>query len=77
MTNAARKLLEDALNLPTSEGARVAAALRSSLEEGDADASSAWSVEIERRADRVLAGESQGAAWIDVRARLLARLRAL
>lgn len=75
MTNAARKLLDDAMALPTEDRARVAAALLASLDEGaDPDSSGAWASEIERRADRVLSGASHSSPWDEVRARLLGRL---
>jgi putative addiction module component (TIGR02574 family) len=75
MTNAARKLLDDAMALPSEDRARVAAALLASLDETvDPDASAAWAAEIERRAERVLSGASHGAPWDEVRARLLDRL---
>ena len=73
--SAARKILEDALTLPQQDRARVAAALIASLEEGeDADAEQAWADEIERRAERVLGGKSNGLLWENVRERLVARL---
>lgn len=73
--SAAEKLLRDALGLPSSDRAKVAAALLASLDEGeDSDADAAWAAEIDRRVDRVLAGESRSAPWEEVRARLLARL---
>lgn len=75
MTDAVRKLLDDAMALPSEDRARVAAALLASLDEAvDEDATSAWAAEIERRADRVLAGDSEAAPWDEVRARLLDRL---
>src|SRR5690606_31285533 len=59
VTDAVRKLLDDAMALPSEDRARVAAALLASLDEAvDEDATSAWAAEIERRADRVLAGDS-------------------
>ncbi len=62
--------------LPTQDRARVAAALIASLDEAeDADAERAWATEIERRAERVLAGQSKGDPWSEVRGRLLQRLR--
>ena len=75
VTNAARKLIDDALALPSHDRARVAAALLASLDDSaDPDATSVWAAEIERRAERVLSGESRGAPWDEVRARLLERL---
>ena len=60
--------------LPTEDRARVAAALLASLDEPeDGDPAREWATEIERCADRVLAGESQGRPWSEVRARLLGR----
>lgn len=64
------------MELPSEDRARLAAALLASLDDGqDDDADRAWAAEIERRADRVLAGGSSGEPWPDVRARLLARLQ--
>lgn len=75
MTNAARKLLDDAMALPSEDRARLAAALLASLDDrADPDATSAWAAEVERRAERVLTGEAEGAPWDEVRARLLDRL---
>lgn len=49
-----------------------------SLGEGeDPDAAQAWTAELERRAKRVLSGESPGIPWEDVRARILERLQTL
>ncbi len=75
MNHAARKLIDDALALPSQDRAQVAAALLASLDEGsDPDATSAWAAEVERRAERVLGGESHGEPWDAVRARLIERL---
>ena len=77
MTSRARELLREALALPTQERAGVAAELLASLD-GPApmDAAAveaAWAREIERRAKRVMAGESSGEPWDDVRARIARR----
>ena len=72
MTSRAQELLREVLNLGPEERADVAAELLSSLDEVDAnadDVEAAWAVEIERRARRVLAGESTGIPWNDVRRR--------
>lgn len=75
MTHAARKLIDDAMALPANDRARVAAELLASLDPGeDTDASDAWATELERRAERTLRGESQGAPWDEVKQRLLQRL---
>jgi putative addiction module component (TIGR02574 family) len=79
MTTRAQELLREALALPIDERADVAAELLASLDEAGtenpADVEAAWAAEIERRARRVLAGESEGQPWEDVRARADAELR--
>lgn len=64
--------------MPVDERASVAAELLASLEEpaGEEPAAvqAAWAEEIERRARRVLSGESPGEAWADVRKRVADRL---
>ena len=65
--------------MPIDERADVAAELLASLDdagaEDPADVEAAWAAEIEKRARRVIAGESQGMAWDEVRARAEAELR--
>jgi putative addiction module component (TIGR02574 family) len=79
MTDRAEAVLREALTLPIDERADVAAELLASLDdepaEDPAEVEMAWAKEIERRARRVLAGESTGEPWEDVRARIEARLR--
>jgi hypothetical protein len=57
----------------------VAAALLASLDDAEREqpdeVAAAWAAEIERRARRVLAGESTGIPWEDVRRRAEAELR--
>jgi putative addiction module component (TIGR02574 family) len=78
MTSRAQALLREALTLPTDERADVAAELLASLDEtppeNPAEVEAAWAHEIERRARRVMSGESTGEPWEDVRARVLQRL---
>ena len=78
MTQRAQELLREALALLPEDRADVAAELLASLEEPTADdpaaVQSAWAREIEKRARRVLAGESTGEAWKDVRERVARRL---
>ena len=72
MTSRAQELLREALTLPSTERADVAAELLASLDDADAgiaDVEAAWATEIEKRARRVLAGESTGIPWEDVRRR--------
>lgn len=69
MTDRARKLLHDALELPISERAELVADLLASLDgEPDADVEAAWGAEVERRA-----GESpdNDVPWETVSAEML------
>jgi len=78
MTSRAQELLREALALPTEDRADVAAELLASLDEpatmDPVAIETAWAREIERRARRVMAGESAGEPWEDVRARVARRL---
>ena len=79
MTSRAQELLREALTLPVAERAGVAAELLASLDDAEAEnpaeVEAAWAAEIERRARRVMAGESAGVPWEDVRRRAEAELR--
>ena len=78
MTSRAQELLREALTLPSEERADVAAELLASLDDTETDIANVeaeWAVEIEKRARRVLAGESPGIPWEDVRRRAEAELR--
>jgi putative addiction module component (TIGR02574 family) len=79
MTSRAQELLREALTLPIAERADVAAELLASLDDAETEnlleVEAAWAAEIERRARRVLVGESTGMAWEDVRRRAEADLR--
>ena len=74
MTSRTQELLREALALTAEERADVAAELLASLEEpAPADETAvqvAWAREIERRARRVIAGDSTGDSWEDVRQRV-------
>ena len=77
MTPRAQELLRDALLLPPAERADLAAELLASLEDvaDDPDqVEAAWAAEIERRARRVLSGESTAELWDEVRRRIEADL---
>jgi putative addiction module component (TIGR02574 family) len=74
MTNRARKLLQDAMELPVSERAELAADLLASLDgEPDSAVEAAWAAEIERRAGEALVAPDDDIAWETVRAELHAR----
>jgi putative addiction module component (TIGR02574 family) len=79
MTDRAEAVLREALTLPVEERADVAAELLASLDdeptEDLAEVEMAWAKEIERRARQVLAGETTGEPWEDVRARIEQSLR--
>ena len=73
MSERARKLLHDAMDLPVSERAGLAADLLASLDgEPEADVEAAWASEIERRAREALANPDDDVAWETVRAELRA-----
>jgi putative addiction module component (TIGR02574 family) len=78
VTSRAQELLREALALPAEERADVAAELLASLDESPAqdpcEVEAAWAKEIERRARRVMSGESLGEPWEDVRTRVARRL---
>jgi putative addiction module component (TIGR02574 family) len=72
-----REVLNEALKLGPDDRASVAAELLESLEAAPEEAAAveaAWATEIERRARRVLSGESNGTPWDDVRRRVEANL---
>ena len=78
MTERTQALLREALALPADERADVAAQLLASLDDEKVpteDIEVAWAVEIEKRARRVLSGESHGIPWEEVRRRAEAELR--
>lgn len=78
MTDRARAVLHEALTLPLADRASVAAELLASLDdvptEDAAAVQAAWAQEVERRARRVLSGESTGEPWGAVRERTARRL---
>lgn len=79
MTPRAQELLREALTLPVAERADVAAELLASLDDAErespAEVEAAWAAEIEKRARRVMSGESAGVPWEEVRRRAEAELR--
>jgi putative addiction module component (TIGR02574 family) len=79
MTSRAQDVLKEALAWSAEDRAELAAELLASLDEAEAEnpaeVEAAWAAEIERRARRVMAGESAGIPWEDVRRRAEADLR--
>ena len=79
MSPSAQELLREAMALPVKERADLAAELLASLDDARADdpaeVEAAWAAEIERRARRVMTGETAGISWEDVRRRAEAELR--
>jgi putative addiction module component (TIGR02574 family) len=74
MSERARKLLHDAMELPLPERAELATDLLASLDgEPDSEVEVAWTAEIERRAREALADPDDDVAWETVRAELHAR----
>ncbi|MGK3993659.1 addiction module protein [Sorangium sp. So ce1024] len=77
MAHPTQDLLAAALSLPEGERLRLASELIASVEEPYDDAwNAAWLEELERREQAVRDGGSEGNAWAEVRARILARLGA-
>jgi putative addiction module component (TIGR02574 family) len=71
MTERARKVLQDAMELPLPERAELAADLLASLDgEPDAQVEAAWASEIERRVRDAHAKPDDDVAWEAVRAEL-------
>ena len=75
VTEAARKVLEEALNLEADERASVAAELLASLQDHEQDVQKAWAEEIERRS--LIASDESGTDWRaaleEIRAEVLRR----
>ena len=71
MSSTARKVLEDALNLPDDERADLAAALLQSLDGApEPGVDEAWRQEIDRRLEEVRDGRVDLVPWEEVRRRL-------
>jgi len=63
MANTTRDLLEQALELPLDERARMAADLLESLSEAEEGVEEAWSNEIRSRVAAARAGEVESTDW--------------
>jgi putative addiction module component (TIGR02574 family) len=77
MTRNADRLLEEALQLPPQERAKIAAELLSSLDDRDEDVKTAWAAEITKRAADAEADPDDEEDWRvaleDVRREVLSR----
>lgn len=71
MTDRAEHLLDEALKLPESERAELAARLIQSLDpEVDSEVDAAWAAEIERRCAALDSGQAVTSDWSEVRERI-------
>ncbi|MGH9222712.1 MAG: addiction module protein [Acidimicrobiales bacterium] len=79
MTSETETILREALGLPDEERADLAAQLIASLDspaaEDPATIGTVWAAELERRARRVLSGESPTSGWETVRERVADHLK--
>jgi putative addiction module component (TIGR02574 family) len=67
MTSKARKLLDEALQLPPAEREALADQLFDSLDTQDPDAEAAWQAEIERRLNELDEGKVRPIPWSEAR----------
>jgi putative addiction module component (TIGR02574 family) len=71
MTELGRTVLAEALDLPETERADIAAELLASLHQPDEmtveELEQVWADEIQRRVERVRSGQSNTVAWSEVR----------
>ena len=70
MGRAVRDLLNEALELPLDERAKMAAELLESLDDAEEDVQAAWAAEIEERVAAARAGEIESTDWRTVLARV-------
>jgi hypothetical protein len=63
MTRGARDLLDEALELPLDDRAKMAAELLESLHETEADVEEAWANEIRKRVAATRSGELRSTDW--------------
>lgn len=76
MTREARRILKEALKLPSEARADLVDELQVSLFEGmDPGVEAAWAAEIRRRVRSIESGEAKAIPWSEVRRRLWRRLR--
>ncbi len=71
MTKVAETLLQEAIKLDVTERAELAAELLASLDgEPEEEVEAAWAAEIQRRIERIEAGEEKLIPWDDVKRRI-------
>ena len=76
MTKEARRILKEALKLPTEARANLVDELQVSLFDGvDPEVEAAWGAEIERRVRAIESGTAKPIPWSEVRRKLWRRLR--
>ena len=63
MTSKAKKLLDQALELPPAEREALACRLFDTLDEDDAEAETAWQAEVERRVTELDQGSVKPIPW--------------
>jgi putative addiction module component (TIGR02574 family) len=74
MNDTARRLLTDALQLPETDRAELAASLIDSLDEpADIDANTAWDEELQHRVGQIHRGEVNLLSFDEARGRLFGR----
>lgn len=75
MSDAARKLLDEALALSEDERLELASEIIASVDgPRDADWEQAWLAELDRRTEAAKTRGETGSDWSDARARILGRL---
>jgi putative addiction module component (TIGR02574 family) len=67
MNTKTKKLLDEALQLPSAEREALAGRLFDSLEADDPDAETAWQAEIERRIAELNQGTVKAIPWAEAR----------
>ena len=71
MTSAARKLLDELLELPEAEQIEVASEVLARVENLDPEWEAAWLEELERRSAKFKAEPHSATSWPDVRGEIL------
>jgi putative addiction module component (TIGR02574 family) len=82
VTDAAEKLIKEALALPAEERRRIGTALLDSVageafDNDDVELSEEWNEEIARRIERLRSGEAKTVPWSAAEARIKKSLRGL